>query len=127
MKALFAVAYENNQIVWPVDAEGQAITPEYLTGKQIDRPQRDKLFDDRAVLDEEGNDTGETEKVFTGWGDEYIETIDEPAGSSNLVSPTYQGNDDVALVGIHTSPEKMAIYYDEWFLVEEIAEEEDAI
>ena len=126
-KALFAVAYADNQFTWPVDGDGNAITPEYLTGEQVERPQRDQVFEDRAILDENGEPTGETESVFVGWGDEYIETVDEVAGGSLLVSPTFQGNEDVALVAIHTSAEKMAIYLDEWFLVEEIAEEEDAI
>ena len=121
---LFAVPYSDNQFEWPV-VDGEPLMPQFLTGAQVERPQRDIVYEDRPILDEDGNPTGETESVATEWGDEYMETVDEIAGGSVLVSPTYQGDDTVALVGIYTNEEKAAVYIEQWFLVEEIEEPEE--
>ena len=122
MKSLFVAPYVNNAPVLPM-VDGEPFDYKYLTGKQVERPQRDEIFEDRDVLDEAGEPIG-TERVFVGHGDEYMETIDEVAGGIVMVSPSFQGDDDVCVIGVHTDDAKMAVLKSELLWLEDIVEPE---
>ena len=112
-KYLFIAPFENNMVIVPKDGE-QSLDLTYKTGKQVTRPQRNAIYKDG---------------VFAGWGPEYVETVDEVKGGMLLMTPTYQGQDTVALVLVHTSPEKKDLLDadPDWFYLSEIVEVENVI
>ena len=107
-KYLFVAPFENDMVVMPKNGE-QSLDLTYKTGKQVTRPQRNAIYKDGK---------------FTGWGPEYMETIDEVKGGMLLVTPTYQGQDTVALVLVHTSLEKCGLLDadPDWVYLSEIVE-----
>ena len=115
-KYLYIAPFENNMVIMPEDLD---LT--YLTGEMVERTQRDVIYEEREVLGEEGNVIG-TETVFAGWGDEYIETIEERKGGMSLITPHYQGQDIQSLVLVHTSLETKAILDEEWVYLSELEE-----
>ena len=112
-KYLFVAPFENNMVVMPKDGE-QLLDLTYKTGKQVTRPQRYAVYKDGK---------------FTGWGPAYQETVDEIKGGMLLVTPTYQGQETVALILIHTSPEKRYLLDadPDWVYLGEIVEAENGI
>jgi len=112
-KYLFIAPFENNTVIVPKDGK-QSLDLTYKTGLQVTRPQRDAVYKDGK---------------FTGWGPEYVETVDELKGGMLLVTPTYQEQDTVALVLVHTSPEKRDLLDTDpdWVYLSEIAEVENVI
>lgn len=123
-KYLFVAPFKDNMIVLPKDFD---LT--YKTGKQVTRPQRDAQYEDRPVLDKDMKPTGKTERVFTGWGESYDETIDEVKGGILLVTPEYMGQPVAALVLVHTSPEKRDLLDadPDWVYLSELVEVPNAI
>ena len=107
-KYLFIAPFENNTVVMPKDGE-QSLDLTYKTGLQVTHSQRDY---------KDGK-----------WSLPYQETIDEVKGGMLLVTPTYQGQDTVALVLVHTSPEKRDLLDTDpdWVYLSEIAEVENVI
>ena len=107
-KYLFIAPFENNTVVMPKDGE-QSLDLTYKTGLQVARSQRDY---------KDGK-----------WSVSYQETIDEVKGGMLLVTPTHQEQDTVALVLVHTSPEKRDLLDTDpdWVYLSEIAEVENVI
>ena len=107
-KYLFIAPFENNTVVMPKDGE-QSLDLTYKTGLQVTRPQRD--YKDSK------------------WSLPYQETIDEVKGGMLLVTPTHQEQDTVALVLVHTSPEKRDLLDTDpdWVYLSEIAEVENVV
>jgi len=112
-KYLFVAPFENNTVVMPKYGE-QSLDLTYKTGLQVTRPQRDAVYKDGK---------------FTGWGPAYQEMVDEVKGGMLLVTPIYQGQDTVALMLVHTSPEKRDLLDADpyWVYLSEIAEAENAV
>ena len=107
-KYLFIAPFENNTVVMPKDGE-QSLDLTYKTGKQVARPQQDY---------KDGK-----------WSVSYQEAIDEVKGGMLLVTPTHQEQDTVALVLVHTSPEKRDLLDTDpdWVYLSEIAEVENVV
>ena len=94
MKAVFIVPFVDNQAQLPDDLT-------YATGKQVDvMLNGPDIFEERPVLDEGGNPTGETVQVWVGRGDPIPVTIDETKGGYVLGSKT---PNDLVVVAIDTN------------------------
>jgi len=118
---VFAVPFIDGQVVFP-KVDGEQIQYSYPTGEKVMRTQKDAVYEDRPILDEHGDPTEKTESVFSGWGEPYQEEVDEIKGGYSLLSPTYKGNNTLALVAIRTTPAIRDLFSNtDWaFLYEEI-------
>jgi len=53
---------------------------DYDTGEIVTVPMRDPIYEERPILDENGEPTGETQTVFIGWGEVYELEVEKRSG-----------------------------------------------